>query len=97
MYLISYDISTDSIRTKVAKKLMAHGLERMQYSVFMGPLTDTQLAKLKEELDKIFKKATEANILIIPQSPTNLKNAYHCGDKAPDFEYLSGEKLTLIL
>jgi len=36
--LITYDIVEDKTRTKVADTLLNYGLQRMQYSVFLGRL-----------------------------------------------------------
>lgn len=49
MYLISYDISNDRLRNKVAKLLEDYG-KRVQYSVFECHISDKQFYKLREEL-----------------------------------------------
>lgn len=54
--LISYDIESDKLRTKVAKVLEGHG-ERVQYSVFECNLTKPQLKALKKRLAGVMKKA----------------------------------------
>ena len=36
IYLVFYDISTDKIRNKIARRLEAEGFERLQLSVFIG-------------------------------------------------------------
>ena len=40
-YLLIYDISHDGVRTKVADACLDYGLERIQYSAFLGSLTRT--------------------------------------------------------
>ncbi|MBA4848981.1 CRISPR-associated endonuclease Cas2 [Emticicia sp. BO119] len=97
MYLAFYDIEIDRIRTRVADKLLRAGLERIQYSVFFGPLTDTQKKKLLTDIEKIVGDLSKSNFLLIPLSPTNIENAYHCGETPPDWEYLLGKQLTLII
>ena len=47
--LISYDISDDRLRTKIAKTMEAYG-ERVQYSVFECHLRAPALRELKERL-----------------------------------------------
>jgi CRISPR-associated protein Cas2 len=47
--LVSYDISNDRSRTKVAKILRDHGT-RVQYSVFECNLTEKQKRKLQARL-----------------------------------------------
>lgn len=59
--LITYDIESDKLRTKVAKVLEGHG-ERVQYSVFECNLTKPQLQKLKKRLAGIMKKAPDEEV-----------------------------------
>jgi len=40
--LIIYDIKNDRLRTKISNTLKDWGLERIQYSVFIGDLTSDQ-------------------------------------------------------
>ena len=51
LYVISYDISDDRTRSKVAHLLEAHG-RRVQYSVFEVWLDARELAKLRGRLTK---------------------------------------------
>jgi CRISPR-associated protein Cas2 len=44
--LLMYDIENDRIRRKVAEDCKDAGLERIQYSVFRGPMTRTRRAEL---------------------------------------------------
>lgn len=41
-YIISYDISSHPLRTKMAKLLQRHGCERMQRSVFLAANMKTE-------------------------------------------------------
>ena len=50
IHLICYDIESDKIRKKVADRLLADGLERVQYSVFIGPLPTNLKIKLTDWL-----------------------------------------------
>lgn len=97
MYVAFYDIEIDRVRTRLADKLLGLGLERVQYSVFVGPLTDAQKSKLLTEVEKIIGDLPKSNFLLIPLSPTNIDSAYHYGETPPDWEYLQGKRLTLIL
>ena len=97
MYLACYDIENDRIRSRLADKLLAIGLERIQFSVFVGPLTDPQKAKLISDTEKMLGDLPRTNFLLIPLTPTNVTGTYHWGDAPPDWEYLTGQKLTLIL
>ncbi len=54
--LLIYDISHDGTRTKVADACLDYGLQRIQYSAFMGELSATHqrelLLKIKRQLGK---------------------------------------------
>jgi CRISPR-associated endonuclease Cas2 len=50
--LVYYDIESDTIRTKVAKRLERYGLVRLQKSVFVGFGNNTYWCKVLEQLKK---------------------------------------------
>ncbi len=52
LYVISYDISVDKRRAKLAKLLEGFG-QRVQYSVFECDLTAAQYQKLERRIAKI--------------------------------------------
>jgi len=54
LYVISYDISVDRRRNKVAKLLEGFG-QRVQYSVFECDLTEAQYAALQRKLRRWLK------------------------------------------
>lgn len=62
--VVSYDISDNKRRLKVAKKLLDFG-QRVQYSVFECHLTSQQLEKMRQQLLKIID--TECDTLRIYQ------------------------------
>ncbi|MEA2070210.1 MAG: CRISPR-associated endonuclease Cas2 [Asgard group archaeon] len=65
-YLVSYDISKDSIRTKIAKLCQKYGLARMQFSVFTGKTTRNMIETFAiEAKDTIGKKRGE-KVIVIP-------------------------------
>lgn len=49
LYVISYDIQKDKMRTKISKELENYGV-RIQYSVFECELTVTRFQRLYEKL-----------------------------------------------
>lgn len=63
--LISYDISDDKRRKKVAKLLEGYGY-RVQYSVFECDLTLKQIKKVKTGLKPFVKPAQWESIRIYP-------------------------------
>lgn len=54
--LLIYDIPGDRVRTKVADVCLDYGLQRIQYSAFLGDLSRTHqeelLLKIKKKLGK---------------------------------------------
>jgi len=63
--IVVYDIPSDSLRTKVADVCLDYGLERIQFSAFLGPLAPSHQEEL---LMKVKKKAgkKEANVQVFP-------------------------------
>jgi len=49
-YLVIYDIPDDRLRTKVADICLDYGLDRIQYSAFVGQLTQGQCRELVKRL-----------------------------------------------
>lgn len=63
MYIVSYDLSDNKIRNKVAKVLEGYGM-RVQYSVFECCISKKQMEKLYGELLPIMQREPEGNIRI---------------------------------
>lgn len=60
-YILSYDISGDRLRDKVAKCLQRHGARRLQKSVFLAPrFNKARLKQLQEELKRLLQKKAQA-------------------------------------
>lgn len=63
MYVISYDITSDRLRNKIAKELENYG-RRVQYSVFECRITAKQFEKLYQKLIILMEGESEGNIRI---------------------------------
>lgn len=63
--LVIYDISEDKTRNKVAEACKDYGLERIQWSAFMGELGTNRREELHMRLIKTIKDK-EGNIQIYP-------------------------------
>ena len=61
--VVSYDISIDKRRNRVAKLLEGFG-SRVQYSVFECDLTSQQYAQLAQRLNRILRPAEGDNVRI---------------------------------
>lgn len=97
LYLACYDIENDRLRLRVADQLLKTGLERVQYSVFMGPLSPTQKEKLEAAVAQLFDNGPGCDFMLLTLDKYSTDNATHLGARALDWDYLAGEKLVLIL
>ena len=61
MYVVSYDISSDRLRNKVAKTLLNYG-RRVQYSVFECQISQKRFEELYEKLVLLMADAGEGSI-----------------------------------
>jgi len=64
-YVISYDISDDAVRTRVAEAVDDYGV-RVQYSVFECTLTGPDLSKLRGRLKRLVRDHTGASVRFYP-------------------------------
>jgi CRISPR-associated protein Cas2 len=64
-YLLIYDIAHDGVRTKVADVCLDYGLERIQYSAFMGELSHVHQRELFLKIERRIGKYA-ANIQLFP-------------------------------
>jgi CRISPR-associated protein Cas2 len=68
--LLVYDIPDDSIRTRVADVCLDYGLDRIQYSAFLGDLEKTHQEELMIKLAKRLGKQP-GNIQLFPLCETD--------------------------
>jgi len=72
LYLITYDISIDKRRTKLAKLLEGFG-QRVQYSVFECDMEERQVSQLYRRLTRLLRPA-EGDSLRIYKLCTNCRS-----------------------
>jgi CRISPR-associated protein Cas2 len=63
--LIIYDISSDRVRTRVADACLDYGLERIQYSAFVGALGRAHLRELELKVARLLGREP-AKVRFIP-------------------------------
>lgn len=63
MYLISYDITSNKLRRKIAKELENYGI-RVQYSVFECSLDKTRYREIYSKLIRLMDGVEEGSIRI---------------------------------
>ena len=62
--LIIYDIRDDKLRTKISDTLKDWGLERIQYSVFIGVLTAGERKMLEASLNQLLKTKGQKDSIV---------------------------------
>ncbi|MEM6803939.1 MAG: CRISPR-associated endonuclease Cas2 [Bacteroidota bacterium] len=99
IYLICYDIENDRLRKKIADKLEAEGLERLQYSVFLGPVTLHQYEKLVKWLGNLIREkgAVQDRINILHVKQEDLEKMITFGKQSVDIALMTGKENTLFL
>ena len=99
MYLISYDIEGNSLRTRISDKLIAEGLLRIQYSVFLGEVAPSDFNQLKQWLVTNLKKGNpqKDTVFVIHLTKTQVESALIIGHNKYDIDEIIGKKSTFIL
>ncbi len=64
-YIVIYDIPDDRIRTKIADICLDYGLDRIQYSAFLGRLTRGQQKEMVKKLRRQLGRR-EGKIMVVP-------------------------------
>lgn len=68
--VLVYDIVDDNKRTKIADACLDYGLDRIQYSAFVGPLLPTHQEELMLKIKKILGKRP-GNVQLFPLCETD--------------------------
>ena len=94
MYLVSYDIEKDSLRTKIGKRLIAEGLHRIQYSVYLGQLKKEDYLELLKWLKQAMQKSNQNkdSVIILFLERPQVKNMTIIGAEKLDISELLDEK-----
>ena len=95
IYLAAYDITDNKRRLKVAKVLQAAGLERLQLSVFVGPLKPVVFQGLQRKLTQHYQNPPDT-IVLIPITERSLR-ALTVWGKPIDVDYICGNQSVLFL
>ncbi|GAA3657830.1 CRISPR-associated endonuclease Cas2 [Flavivirga jejuensis] len=95
MYLIIYDITENSLRTKVSNLLIQEGYERLQFSVFTGYF-NPQKNKVWQQLTK-WMATSDNSIICIKIRSKNFLSMQILGRFTIDLNDLAGNKITKII
>lgn len=69
---VMYDIKNDTSRTNIAKACERAGLNRVQYSVFLGTLDADEKDSLQLQIEELMNKDVDS-VYIFPMSRDELK------------------------
>lgn len=97
-YLVMYDITHSATLQKVSKLLVQSGLERVNYSVWLGWENPAKQPVLKDKLVKLItsEKATGSLFYILPVAQKDVKRMRTItGRKPKELDFWLGEKHTL--
>jgi CRISPR-associated protein Cas2 len=90
-----YDIREDRIRTKVSKLCEKAGLNRVQYSVFLGTLDSNERDTLELQIQGLINEE-EDSVYIFPMSKNELKETVLLG-QAFDKKMITEEVRSLFI
>ncbi len=79
-YVVCYDITSQSVRSKIARILETHGV-RIQKSVFAITLSTGEVAKFQNKLKKLIK--TDDVLLLLPVCANCHNQALYLGQHVP--------------
>lgn len=98
IFLVSYDISDNKKRNRIAKLLEQFGYERIQYSVFTGLTALHRNKELWKKLQRIVgDNIPESRIISFAISKTAFQNMKLIGKFDADITYMLGQKHTEII
>ncbi len=75
---VMYDIKDDRARTKISKACEKAGLNRVQYSVFLGTLEKSFLDELQIRIEELIN-AEKDSVYIFPMSKNELRETVLLG------------------
>jgi len=89
-YVVIYDITDDNLRALVAETLKDYGLQRIQYSAFIGNLRRNELNSLIVDLKNLIKDLIE-NVQLYPVCDMCFKGRREVG-KPKKYELKEGKE-----
>lgn len=95
IYLILYDITSDTLRQRVSKRLVSEGYERIQLSAFLGTDNPKTSAKLWCDIGQWLATEPAAKFYVIQITESNLRELMVIGEMDLDIEMLLGTRNSL--
>ena len=97
IHLILYDITDDRIRTKIAKRLIAEGFDRLQLSVMIGNSDPLKITGLWPLLQQRLKPEPNAKFYTLQLLPNQVKKMSIIGEINIDIDFLLGTKSSIFI
>lgn len=97
--LICYDITNDTLRTKIGNKIIESGLDRINKSVYLGSIGESALNALTTWLNNEMQQRSgnDDSIIVLPVSASQVHEMLIIGTTNLDKDELTGDKTTLII
>jgi CRISPR-associated protein Cas2 len=92
---VLYDIKSDKARTKIAKACEQNGLQRVQYSVFLGTIEPDEKDSLQLQIEELMNEDHDS-VYIFPMSKDELKSTALLG-QAFDKKMITDEVKAMFL
>lgn len=92
---VLYDIKNDRTRGKIAKACLQSGLNRVQYSCFVGNLDENEIDELQVRIEDLYNE-DEDSVYIFPMSRKDFNQTVLLG-QAFDKKYVSGDLKNMLL
>ena len=97
IYLVFYDISTDKIRNKIARRLEAEGFERLQLSVFIGWMNPKTKPMWWKQLTTWAATDQLGKLYVIACTKKQFREMEAIGGNHMDIAYLIGDKNVIFI
>lgn len=94
MYIVSYDITSNKLRRKIAKELENYGV-RVQYSVFECSLDSSRFNEMYKKLVQLMKGVEEGNIRFYNLCPKCTKKTCMIGTEQKDSKHDRSDVIVL--
>lgn len=98
MILVCYDIESNTLRTRIGRKILEAGLDRINLSVYLGEIKDGELRRLTDWLRQAMTKAgARDSLIILPVTTHQVWQMEVLGSNDYDVPTITGDRHTLIL
>jgi CRISPR-associated protein Cas2 len=98
-HLICYDIQKNSLRSKIADLIIDYGLDRINYSVYLGAPDRVSLVELEQKISDLIQQRGQPrdSVIVLPVTAQQVYQMRVYGQSDLDSGEITGDKHTLIL